>query len=819
MSSSTSPTSTAQTGTPLQTRLANIPAQFIQEACEYLVNIIRPEYDDRRIQESLDIVRPIVQRALKHDPKLKRHLADESKFLENVKNRPGGEQGFIKSLRDMAKDNNSWERLFEDDVFITLKEDSGTPPELIRATERAWSYTFRGNAQLVLLETISDLLNRNRSPYARLTSIVNSSGTGKSRMVDELGVAIITVPMWFPPPDIDLREWLVPSGSVSSDQSAAQRRLHGFVYSLLTVTRTALEIIVMENNDVPQLPNLDKSDVENMSKNDREVHGSSVKARQAWLAKMFRELMTTGQSFNISNAYRNTFYKNVTDLADEFIRNSEVVTGKRDGSPSRYRSEAGGVEEAGALLCRFVDPHGLLDSAQGPRRPLVILAFDEAHSLTDNPSNTVWKFFWELRRVLRQIHDLAIFRSFSRRREDSSSRPLDPISEISFDDLAYLALNNTVTLDRVVQTDWISHLGRPLFGSRWDAMVHDPSSERNNPIIDFAKQKLLDGKTDLNIENRTGPRILACLSVRFALEFNVDGTARDKLVTVAGSEPLLAEAAYDLMKRTQTNAVRYLAGHSDLHCVDRGRRGELVAALLIMQAHDEARGESSGRRWVSVANFMKALLPTSKHDELLKCQPTFWREGEDKPFEETFKDYGMWFNHVIKIEDGEMFSVEHLWKFVTRGAMILCSNGQKGIDIVLPVCHTKQNLSSDSMTAILIQVKNAERFKKNIHGSLFDAMSPFDLGVFPEEGSPATVTPKPVIRLVFALASPKASVVFRKGATRKNHPDAFTAFDIWLAGLSADTFKQVGLDLDPGRDEDVEGVSEAEGGAIDVAPS
>jgi hypothetical protein len=276
-------------------------------------------------------------------------------------------------------------------------------------------------------------------------------------------------------------------------------------------------------------------------------------------------------------------------------------------------------------------------------------------------------------------------------------------------------------------------------------------------------------------------------------------TGFEKLVTVAGSEPLLAEAAYDLMKRTQTNPVRHLAGHSDLHCVDRGRRGELVAALLIMQAHDEARGESSGRRWVSVANFMKGLLPTSKHDELLKCQPTFWREGEDQAFEETFKDYGMWFNHVIKIEDGEMFSVEHLWKFVTRGAMILCSNNQKGIDIVLPVCHTKQNLSSDSMTAILIQVKNAERFKKNIHESLFDAMSPFDLGVFPEEGSPATVTPKPVIRLVFALASPKASVVFRKGATRKNHPDAFTAFDIWLAGLSADTFKQVGLDLDPYR--------------------
>ena len=355
-------------------------------------------------------------------------------------------------------------------------------------------------------------------------------------------------------------------------------------------------------------------------------------------------------------------------------------------------------------------------------------------------------------------------------------------------------------------------------------MKHDPTLQGYGDalIVDFAEQKLLDGTTDLAKENRSGT--LACLSVRFALEFNLDGTARDvacaqverhmricvaattgleRLVTVAGSEPLLAEAAYDLMKRTQTNAVRHLAGHSDLHCIDRGRRGELVAALLIMHAHDEARGDSSGRRWVSVAEFMKALLPTSKHDELLKCQPTFWREGEDKRFEETFKDYGMWFNHVIKIEDGEMFSFDHLWKFVTRGAMILCSNNQKGIDIVLPVCHTEQILSPDSVTAILIQVKNAKDFGKDMKSTLFDAMCPFDLGVFPvakeEPLARPPPEPKPVIRLVFALASPEASVVFREGATRKNHPDAFTAFDIWLAGLSADTFKQVGLDLDPYR--------------------
>ncbi len=40
--------------------------------------------------------------------------------------------------------------------------------------------------------------------------------------------------------------------------------------------------------------------------------------------------------------------------------------------------------------------------------------------------------------------------------------PLDPISEVCFDDLALPARENTVSLDRVVQTEWISHLGRPF---------------------------------------------------------------------------------------------------------------------------------------------------------------------------------------------------------------------------------------------------------------------------------------------------------------------------------------------------------------------
>ena len=80
--------------------------------------------------------------------------------------------------------------------------------------------------------------------------------------------------------------------------------------------------------------------------------------------------------------------------------------------------------------------------------------------------------------------------------------------------------------------------------------------------MDLAKEKLLDGPIALHKNNLSGS--LGCLSVRFALQINVNETARDiartqverhmrlylsatpewdNLVTVTGSEPLLAEAA------------------------------------------------------------------------------------------------------------------------------------------------------------------------------------------------------------------------------------------------------------------------------------
>jgi hypothetical protein len=160
--------------------------------------------------------------------------------------------------------------------------------------------------------------------------------------------------------------------------------------------------------------------------------------------------------------------------------NGKPTKDSKTSSPRLESQNTGGVKEAAQDLCKLIDPNQTLKSPFGPRHPLVILAFDEAHVLTNNPADQTYNVFIELRRVLRSIVNEPIFSlflttagSFQRFspniRSDPSSRvtnenlpTLHPISEISFDTLAYSAKDNEVSLQRVTQTDWIARLGRPL---------------------------------------------------------------------------------------------------------------------------------------------------------------------------------------------------------------------------------------------------------------------------------------------------------------------------------------------------------------------
>jgi hypothetical protein len=337
-------------------------------------------------------------------------------------------------------------------------------------------------------------------------------------------------------------------------------------------------------------------------------------------------------------------------------------------------------------------------------------------------------------------------------------------------------------------------------------------------MLEFVTQKLLGGYNDIDAvagDSKSATpldRSLACLSVRFPLEFDFsDPYARslvrnqiehhmrictiatrgfEALFTTVGSEPLLAEVATMAMAKGGANPIRHLSRFMDKNCINHGERGELVAALLVMQARDALTRDKESKRWVHVCDFLKSLLGDSLDIDTLPS--ITFSEEECQPLTETFKDARIWFNHVLKIRDTDLINVRYLWRFISRGAMILCANNQRGVDIVLPVCYKGDKLSRKNVTAIVIQVKNDTSFGERIHGYLFDGMNPFTIKLFDEKSKPL-----PIIRMVFALASKTPAVKYGRPDQpdkRTYTPGGFTSYDIWCAGAFSETFPIMGAD-------------------------
>ncbi|KAG6883444.1 hypothetical protein C0993_006159, partial [Termitomyces sp. T159_Od127] len=76
-------------------------------------------------------------------------------------------------------------------------------PGAIEATERSWGVKYRGLGSEALRQTIlaHALDQRNQFYYAQAIPIVQSSGTGKSRTIDELGKTMLVIPLNLRPPE------------------------------------------------------------------------------------------------------------------------------------------------------------------------------------------------------------------------------------------------------------------------------------------------------------------------------------------------------------------------------------------------------------------------------------------------------------------------------------------------------------------------------------------------------------------------------------------------------------------------------------------
>ncbi|KAK2463892.1 hypothetical protein APHAL10511_004064 [Amanita phalloides] len=615
------------------------PKNAIQQACADLSTLeafIIHSSDDN-LKRMLDCIYTLVEHAISQDPRLHYHLVDKVDYRANINSI--GEDHVIELLRKTAKEK-TWEKLLHHDVFVKRKAVYIPLPQNAKksksATMKAWGSEFKGNAAGVLFRTISDYLDPTREVYGRFTSIINSLGTRKSRMVDELSTKIIMIPMLgFPPPDIKLCDWL----TWTRNKNDIVMRLNAFVFSLVNVTRECLTAIGGQTNDVFDLkpPQVETEE--------------SIISRQAMLASGFRDRMTEGQLFETTNQYRLEFYNNVIDEAERSLGCCVV---EQDSGPPRYlfkgKNETD-VVGAGEALCNIIDQSGQLSVSKGPQRPLIIMSFDESHMLTAGVGEGKQSLFYELWRILRRLKKLPIFALFlltagyfHQLSPEISSYPsswisslqcpiLYPISEASFDDIMFCLKEGQVSLSDVVTMNWISHIGRPLFGTRYEALKADED------LMSFAKEKLLNGRFNLLKTELPKEGIMACLSdvthtqVEQHMRLCLGPThGLERLITISGSEPLLAEAAAEIMQTHQDPAC-HLAMHMDLNCIDLGKRGKMVAALIIMQARDSAVRDHR-RRWISIDEFMAALLPTGEYQNLQQLSPKFCcLEEEQKTFQ------------------------------------------------------------------------------------------------------------------------------------------------------------------------------------------
>lgn len=93
------------------------------------------------------------------------------------------------------------------------------------------------------------------------------------------------------------------------------------------------------------------------------------------------------------------------------------------------------------------------------------------------------------------------------------------------------------------------------------------------------------------------------------------------------------------------------------------------------------------------------------------------------------------------------------------------------------------------MTFILFQIHNSATYGSPLDPLLFDAMDPYEPGLFSTDDKDYSIGCLPIIRIVVELASTRPTVVnlsgeaFSQRETRVDRQSRYTAYDIWFSGL------------------------------------
>jgi hypothetical protein len=277
--------------------------------------------------------------------------------------------------------------------------------------------------------------------------------------------------------------------------------------------------------------------------------------------------------------------------------------------------------------------------------------------------------------------------------------------------------------------------------------------------------------------------------------------------TFAPTEPLLAEAAFENIYYNdyQQAFLRTVAENVNTWGIHQGDRGEFVMSLIWMAARDAVVVRASKtmidrRPWdpyrhsvISIADWMKQLLPTNYHQQLESMRPSVVSDGTVTPvdFSLAFEGCRLWCNHFIQVQDYDVIHTKFLCALLSDGIGVLCVPNEAGIDL-LWIGLKGDVICEENLVLILGQARNDRYYQSEPNGVVLDTMDPVKLGICAPNRS------IPIIRMVFALASevPGVTLVTPPSQRKKDTENKdlktkrfkFTSYDFWFAGVDPSTF-------------------------------
>ncbi|KAM6494873.1 hypothetical protein JOM56_009496 [Amanita muscaria] len=556
------------------------------------------------------------------------------------------------------------------------------------AIENAWKMAFQGDGA-ALFKSALDQMNEKRDSklYANFVPIVQSSGMGKSRLVDETAKLIFTVPFCF-------RSEL--DGYPEADEAPSK-------FFLLRTEETFND---MFDRSLLFLENL-------FSIVNREVQKLPIEADSLPL-QWYKYLIQDGNRLRI--------YKEVVDTTEKGINDERKPYRPEDPTPEKSR-----VFVAAQTLIGTIESRVKEDPSEKQTRPVRLLVYiDETHEMTtdkqtfkgDNGRNAYQALCSSLNQLLR-LNVFFVFLStnstlsdyspstrvfWSKRGQDLSITHVQtPYTELPFDvwKEPHLVSEGQHMMDDVCSVGFMVRFGRPLWWTRWEA---GDMLIKNN-LIDFAMVKL----AARNPKEHTKTSYLAALSVRLLLDFE------PRRVAAIENE--------NLMVAGHLRVANVIPSHREYiisSLIEKGQRGELVARLLLTLAHDAAVEQMDVKRRENQAQFEKlfttpvplhaffsALFTETHIKSILECRPDHQPTGPT--FEETFEDAYVMFTHFGKAADDWCNSDAFAFMALCRNMAISCREGMKFADLCIPI-HFGRNtpLSRDATSAIFVSIKDKE---------------------------------------------------------------------------------------------------------------